>query len=151
MVTAGACVAACNVAAVACYAAAGLIFGTITAGPGAPPAALACNAALATCMQGCMALQVVDVVAVGTAAAGSAIVATEAAAVGGAAATASMALVPAAASTTTAASIMGFTASATSAVAVATVAVPVAIGVAVVGAALLKDICDSFRRKHHYD
>lgn len=38
---------------VACYAAAGAVFGTITAGVGVPPAILACNAAFGTCMASC--------------------------------------------------------------------------------------------------
>jgi hypothetical protein len=42
----------CNVLAVACYAAAGAVFGTVAA-PAAPPAILACNAALGTCSTTC--------------------------------------------------------------------------------------------------
>ena len=49
------CQAACTAGAVACYAAGGLTFGTITAGAGAPAAAIACNAALAKCMTACAA------------------------------------------------------------------------------------------------
>ncbi|KAH7096489.1 hypothetical protein BKA62DRAFT_719469 [Auriculariales sp. MPI-PUGE-AT-0066] len=45
----GICQTSCNILAVACYGAAGAVFGTIAA-PVAPPAILACNAALGTCM-----------------------------------------------------------------------------------------------------
>lgn len=48
------CVATCNAAAVACYAGAGLTFGTITAGVGAPIAAILCNLAQGTCMSACV-------------------------------------------------------------------------------------------------
>ena len=48
-----ACITACNVVWVGCYAAAGLVAGTITAGIGAPAAALACNAAQGLCMTSC--------------------------------------------------------------------------------------------------
>ena len=41
--------AGCAAAWVACYTAAGLVAGTVTAGLGAPLAALGCNAALASC------------------------------------------------------------------------------------------------------
>jgi hypothetical protein len=51
----GLCQTGCNALAVACYAAAGLTFGTVTAGIGAPAAAIACNVALGTCMTGCIA------------------------------------------------------------------------------------------------
>jgi hypothetical protein len=51
----GICQTGCNALAVACYASAGLTFGTITAGTGAPLAAIACNAALGTCMASCVA------------------------------------------------------------------------------------------------
>ena len=43
----------CNTVAVACYAAAGAIFGTVVAAPAAPPALLGCNAALGTCSAAC--------------------------------------------------------------------------------------------------
>ena len=46
----GICQTGCNSVAVACYAAAGATFGTVTAGAGVPAAILACNAALGTCM-----------------------------------------------------------------------------------------------------
>jgi hypothetical protein len=49
------CMAACNAAAVACYASAGLVIGTITLGVGAPPAAVACSAAQGVCMAACAA------------------------------------------------------------------------------------------------
>ncbi|KAK7031757.1 hypothetical protein R3P38DRAFT_3187475 [Favolaschia claudopus] len=42
----------CNTVAVACYSAAGLVFGAVAA-PVAPPAILACNAALGTCSTAC--------------------------------------------------------------------------------------------------
>jgi len=42
----------CNTVAVACYAAAGVTFGTIAA-PAAPAAILGCNAALGTCSATC--------------------------------------------------------------------------------------------------
>jgi len=44
-----ACQTSCNTKAVACYAAAGLTFGTVVAGPAAPIAAMACNAELSSC------------------------------------------------------------------------------------------------------
>jgi hypothetical protein len=46
------CYSACNAGVVACYAAAGLTFGVVAAGP----AAAACNAAQGACMAGCTAL-----------------------------------------------------------------------------------------------
>ncbi|KXN83429.1 hypothetical protein AN958_01443 [Leucoagaricus sp. SymC.cos] len=51
----GICQTGCNIIAVACYAAAGFTFGTIAA-PIAPPAILACNAALGTCSAACAAV-----------------------------------------------------------------------------------------------
>lgn len=45
--------AGCNTLAVACYAGAGLTFGTVVAAAAAPAAALACNAALGTCCATC--------------------------------------------------------------------------------------------------
>ena len=45
----GICQASCAAVWVACYAAAGLVAGTITAGVGVPAAALGCNAALGVC------------------------------------------------------------------------------------------------------
>lgn len=49
------CQTGCNAVVVACYAAAGFTFGTVTAGVGAPAAVVACNAALGLCMSGCVA------------------------------------------------------------------------------------------------
>ncbi|KAJ7359841.1 hypothetical protein DFH08DRAFT_952947 [Mycena albidolilacea] len=49
----GLCQTGCNSLAVACYAGAGLTFGTVVAAPAAPAAALACNAALGTCCATC--------------------------------------------------------------------------------------------------
>ncbi|KAI0644389.1 hypothetical protein C8Q79DRAFT_912887 [Trametes meyenii] len=51
----GICQTGCNTVAVACYAAAGAVFGTVTAGVGTPVAILACNAALGTCSAACIA------------------------------------------------------------------------------------------------
>mmetsp|Transcript_101171 Transcript_101171/g.281716 ORF Transcript_101171/g.281716 Transcript_101171/m.281716 type:complete len:91 (-) Transcript_101171:183-455(-) len=51
----GICQSGCNAVAVACYAAAGYTFGTVTAGAGVPAAIIACNAALGTCMAACVA------------------------------------------------------------------------------------------------
>ncbi|KAI7900721.1 uncharacterized protein BX663DRAFT_438581, partial [Cokeromyces recurvatus] len=45
----------CNAVAVACYAAAGSTFGTVTGGAGIPAAIVACNAALGVCMCHCVA------------------------------------------------------------------------------------------------
>eukprot|EP00035_Acanthoeca_spectabilis_P014814 m.289531 g.289531 ORF g.289531 m.289531 type:complete len:98 (+) comp16227_c3_seq2:127-420(+) len=47
------CYSGCGVAWTACYAAAGLVAGTVVASPAAPAAALACNAAEGLCMTGC--------------------------------------------------------------------------------------------------
>ncbi|KAJ7691962.1 hypothetical protein B0H17DRAFT_1062265 [Mycena rosella] len=47
------CQTGCNTVAVACYAGAGLVFGTVVAAPAAPAAALACNLALGTCSATC--------------------------------------------------------------------------------------------------
>jgi hypothetical protein len=44
----GVCQTVCNAAAVACYAAAGSVFGTVTAATAGAPI-LACNGALGTC------------------------------------------------------------------------------------------------------
>ena len=49
MVSYGIPQAGCAAAVVACYSAAGFVFGTVTAGAGTPPAILACNAAFAKC------------------------------------------------------------------------------------------------------
>lgn len=51
----GICQTGCNAVVVACYAAAGFTFGTVTAGAGVPAAIVACNAALGVCMAGCIA------------------------------------------------------------------------------------------------
>jgi len=48
----GLCQSGCNDLVVACYAGAGFTFGTIAA-PLAPPAIMACNAALGTCSAAC--------------------------------------------------------------------------------------------------
>ncbi|KAI0360878.1 hypothetical protein OH77DRAFT_1586382 [Trametes cingulata] len=52
----GLCQTGCNTVAVACYAAAGATFGTITAGAGTPAVILGCNAALGKCSATCAAL-----------------------------------------------------------------------------------------------
>ena len=52
------CFAGCGALVTACYAAAGAVFGTITAGVGTPAAILACNAAFGKCMTGCAAVAV---------------------------------------------------------------------------------------------
>ncbi|KAJ7147695.1 hypothetical protein C8R43DRAFT_1129611 [Mycena crocata] len=49
----GLCQTGCNTVAVACYAGAGLVFGTVVAAPAAPAAAVACNVALGTCSATC--------------------------------------------------------------------------------------------------
>jgi hypothetical protein len=51
----GICQSGCNFAAVACYAAAGFTFGTITGGAGVPAVIATCNASLGTCMACCIA------------------------------------------------------------------------------------------------
>ncbi|KAF9276334.1 hypothetical protein BGZ88_001800 [Linnemannia elongata] len=51
----GICQTGCNALAVACYSAAGVTFGTVTAGAGIPAAVVACNTALGTCMVACVA------------------------------------------------------------------------------------------------
>ncbi|CAF4275638.1 unnamed protein product, partial [Adineta steineri] len=51
----GICQAGCATVTVACYAAAGAVFGTITAGVGTAPAILACNAAFGQCSLACIA------------------------------------------------------------------------------------------------
>ena len=67
MATALACYSACNAGAVTCYAASGFVFGTVTAGAGAPPAVLACNAALSTCTTACMTTYVPEGLAIASA------------------------------------------------------------------------------------
>lgn len=51
----GICQTGCNALVVACYAAAGVTFGTVTGGAGTPAVIVACNAALGACMAGCVA------------------------------------------------------------------------------------------------
>lgn len=51
----GICQTGCNAGAVACYAAAGYVFGTVTAGTGIPAVIAGCNTALGTCMAACIA------------------------------------------------------------------------------------------------
>ena len=50
----GICQTGCNGIAVACYAAAGFTFGTVTAGAGIPAAIVACNGSLGGCMAACV-------------------------------------------------------------------------------------------------
>jgi len=49
----GLCQAGCAGVVVACYSAAGAVFGTVTAGVGTAPAILACNAAFGKCSVAC--------------------------------------------------------------------------------------------------
>ena len=49
----GICQAGCSVLVCSCYAAAGLVFGTVVAAPAAPAAALACNSAFGSCQAAC--------------------------------------------------------------------------------------------------
>jgi putative effector of murein hydrolase len=51
----GLCQTGCNAVAVACYAAAGFTFGTVTHGAGVPAVIVGCNAALGYCMTCCIA------------------------------------------------------------------------------------------------
>ena len=51
----GLCQAACCAGWVTCYAAAGLVAGTVTGGVAAPPAAIACNTIVGSCMTACAA------------------------------------------------------------------------------------------------
>jgi hypothetical protein len=51
----GICQAGCATVAVACYAAAGAVFGTVTAGAGTPAVILACNLAFGKCSAACIA------------------------------------------------------------------------------------------------
>ncbi len=51
----GICQTGCNTVAVACYAAAGYTFGTVTFGLLTSPALLGCNTALGACMTACVA------------------------------------------------------------------------------------------------
>ena len=52
----GGCQAGCSAVVVACYAAAGATFGTVTAGVGTPAAIVACNSAYGTCQAACAAV-----------------------------------------------------------------------------------------------
>ncbi|GIQ91937.1 hypothetical protein KIPB_015417 [Kipferlia bialata] len=49
----GVCQVGCDAGAVACYSAAGFVFGTVTAGLGTPAAVLTCNSILSACMTTC--------------------------------------------------------------------------------------------------
>ncbi|KAL6049488.1 Zygote-specific protein [Balamuthia mandrillaris] len=49
----GVCQAGCSALVVKCYAAAGVVFGTITAGAGTPAVILGCNAAFGLCSANC--------------------------------------------------------------------------------------------------
>ncbi|KAI0824053.1 hypothetical protein BC628DRAFT_1323633 [Trametes gibbosa] len=49
----GVCQTGCNALVVACYASAGAVFGTVTAGVGTPAAIIACNVALGQCSAAC--------------------------------------------------------------------------------------------------
>jgi len=51
----GACQSACAGLVVACYSAAGVTFGTITAGAGTPAIVLGCNSAFGVCSAKCAA------------------------------------------------------------------------------------------------
>ena len=51
----GICQAGCAAVVVACYASAGAVFGTVTAGLGTAPAILACNVAFGKCSAACIA------------------------------------------------------------------------------------------------
>ena len=51
----GICQSGCNAVVVACYAAGGFTFGTVTAGAGIPAAIIACNTGLGICMAACVA------------------------------------------------------------------------------------------------
>jgi hypothetical protein len=61
LISYGACQTGCNTLVVACYAAAGFTFGTVTGGAGVPAVIVACNAGLGTCMAGCAALLVLPI------------------------------------------------------------------------------------------
>ena len=51
----GVCQTGCNAIVVACYAAAGFTFGTVTGGAGIPASVVACNTSLGFCMASCVA------------------------------------------------------------------------------------------------
>lgn len=52
----GLCQAGCATVVVACYGAAGVVFGTVTAGATTAPAILACNVAFGKCSAVCAAV-----------------------------------------------------------------------------------------------
>jgi hypothetical protein len=52
-ISTGICYSGCAAVVVACYSAAGFVFGTVTAGVGVPPAIIGCNAAFGACMAKC--------------------------------------------------------------------------------------------------
>lgn len=54
------CYSICGSAWAICYAAAGLVAGTVTGGLGAPASAIACNAGHGACMKGCVGAAVVS-------------------------------------------------------------------------------------------
>lgn len=56
LATYASCQSGCNVAAAACYASAGFVFGVLTLGMGAPAAAAACSAQQGVCMAACAAM-----------------------------------------------------------------------------------------------
>ena len=51
----GVCQTGCAALVVACYSAAGAVFGTVTAGAGVAPAVIACNVAFGKCSAACAA------------------------------------------------------------------------------------------------
>lgn len=53
LVAYGTCQTGCNAVWTACYAAAGVVAGTVTAGAAAPVAILGCNSAQGICMTAC--------------------------------------------------------------------------------------------------
>ncbi|KAJ7036624.1 hypothetical protein C8F04DRAFT_1394200 [Mycena alexandri] len=59
----GLCQTGCNNITVACYSAAGLVFGTVIADADAPVAALACNKALSECSSNCTTVQALEPIA----------------------------------------------------------------------------------------
>ena len=52
-ISTGICYSGCAAVVVACYSAAGFVFGTVTAGVGVAPAVIGCNAAFGACMAKC--------------------------------------------------------------------------------------------------
>jgi len=61
LLSGGICSAGCATLVCACYAAAGAVFGTVTAGAATAPAILACNAAFGKCMAACAAATVIPI------------------------------------------------------------------------------------------